>query len=305
MGWSRILCIEFRSDKKNARIWQLAENFYRGELSVLERAEHIDELRILVQTKSEEGQVAPPGGSQPKEFGIKKTAKALGLTNEEVRRAKAMAAMSPKAKAKVKELGLDDNQRALLEIAAQPTPKAQLRAVNKIVERKRADHERNASPPTGNKKTTADMDAIEADISKKETALESLQSELAADRKRLRQIHDKLAVQDKVALPPRKQSAAAAHAQPGSEVRSEVTLGVDGVAADEVASSAPKPTDEGIPAFLDRRPLSPEDERAFDAIMVVWTSSGLQSMCSNASAVVRERFIAEVRAITASRWAAE
>ena len=56
-----------------------------------------------------------------------------------------------------------------------------------------------------------------------------------------------------------------------------------------------------IPPFLDRRPLSHDDQHAYDAIMAVWTSCGLQSMCCNASAVVRERFIAEIRAITLPR----
>jgi hypothetical protein len=62
----------------------------------------------------------------------------------------------------------------------------------------------------------------------------------------------------------------------------------------KVASpSAPPLSDEDIPAFLDRRPLSAEDQRLFDVIMAALNS---------ASAVVRERVRAElVRANTSSR----
>ena len=47
----------------------------------------------------------------------------------------------------------------------------------------------------------------------------------------------------------------------------------------------PPLSDEDIPAFLDRRPLSAEDQRVFDVIMAAWNS---------ASAVVRERVRAEL-----------
>ncbi len=98
----------------------------------------------------------------------------------------------------MRKLGLDDNQRALLEIASQPTPKAELRTVREIVELKRAAaHARNGSVAAvvGNKKTTAEINTLEADIREKQESLERLQGKLAANRKRLREIEDKLAIQ--------------------------------------------------------------------------------------------------------------
>jgi hypothetical protein len=66
-------------------------------------------------------------------------------------------------------------------------------------------------------------------------------------------------------------------------------------AAKEIAGPlTPPPTDEEIPAFLDRRPLSPENQHAFDGIKVAW-SRDLQTLWRTATAVVRERFIAEIR----------
>jgi hypothetical protein len=52
------------------------------------------------------------------------------------------------------------------------------------------------------------------------------------------------------------------------------------------------PSDD-IPPFLDRRPLSPEDQRAYDAIKATLNSHVLPSW-NRASTVVRERIIAEV-----------
>lgn len=159
LGWDGILCVELCGDKTDARLWQLMENLYRAELTVLERAEHIDELRTLVQTKIKGGQFTPPGGRQPKDAGIKKTAKVLGLTREEVRRAKAIAGISSKAKKAAKSAKLDNSQRALLEIAKQLTPKAQLRAVKEIVERKRAERALRAS--AAKQKATAEIAATQ------------------------------------------------------------------------------------------------------------------------------------------------
>ena len=60
-------------------------------------------------------------------------------------------------------------------------------------------------------------------------------------------------------------------------------------AAPEAAATAPAgqltPPSEEIPAFLDRRPLSPEDQCAFDVIMAAYNI---------ASPVVRERVRAEI-----------
>jgi hypothetical protein len=56
--------------------------------------------------------------------------------------------------------------------------------------------------------------------------------------------------------------------------------------ATEIAGPlTPPPSDDDIPAFLDRRPLSPEDQRAFDLIMAA---------LNDVSALVRERVRAEL-----------
>ena len=201
LGWDAIPSVELYGENVDARTWQLHENLCRADLTVLERAEHIEEQRKLVQQKSEGGQVAPPGGYQPKDVGVKKTAKALGLTREEVRRSKVIAALSAKTKAEVRKLGLDDNQAALLEIAKQPATSAQLRAVAEIVARKHAELVRyvSAVPGATDKKTAERIKALEADIQLKAGIVERVNDALAAGRKRLHEIHDKVAVDDALA----------------------------------------------------------------------------------------------------------
>jgi hypothetical protein len=62
-------------------------------------------------------------------------------------------------------------------------------------------------------------------------------------------------------------------------------------AAETKGPLTPPPGDDDIPAFLDRRPLSLEDQRAFDAIMAALNA---------ASPVVRERVRAEL--VRANAW---
>jgi hypothetical protein len=66
------------------------------------------------------------------------------------------------------------------------------------------------------------------------------------------------------------------------------------------ASSVKIPPDLEIPPFLDRRPLSADDQAAFDSIMAAWTNSAAPDALLRASPVVQERFIATVRAEIAS-----
>jgi len=49
LGWTKIPVFTIPGDEIEARPWELAENLYRAELTVLERAEHIDELRVIIR----------------------------------------------------------------------------------------------------------------------------------------------------------------------------------------------------------------------------------------------------------------
>ena len=83
----------------------------------------------LIKKRAKGAQVAQPGGRQPHDKGLSKTAKQLGISREEVRRSKKIAGISPKAKTAAKNVGLDDNQAALLKAAKESTPKGQIKTV--------------------------------------------------------------------------------------------------------------------------------------------------------------------------------
>src|ERR1700738_2962003 len=66
-GW--IPCFE-KYEEVDGYLWERSEHIYRAELRVLERAEAINEMRQAILQQG--GQVAPPGGRQPKDIGIKR-----------------------------------------------------------------------------------------------------------------------------------------------------------------------------------------------------------------------------------------
>jgi ParB/RepB/Spo0J family partition protein len=105
-----------------ARMWEIAENLHRAELTKLERAEQIEEWRELVL------KVSTP--EQPREAGIRKTADELGIDPAAVVHARKIASITPEAKEAAQEAGIDDNQSKLLQVAKE----APERQVAKVIE---------------------------------------------------------------------------------------------------------------------------------------------------------------------------
>ena len=136
-------------DDIEAQLWRISENLHRNELGALERAEQIAEFARLAQEKADAAKIklhaahsqgeqiatapsevsrqvgAKPQGGRP-ESGSRAAARDLGLTEQEVRRSRTIAALSDMAKAKAVDLGLDRNQSALLDAAKAPTREAQI-----------------------------------------------------------------------------------------------------------------------------------------------------------------------------------
>lgn len=104
LGWETVPCIVLDGDERDARLWEIAENLHRADLSAVERAEHVDEWRKLTLEKV--AQVAPPsGGDQPAERGHRKTAETLGISREAVRRAEKIAALPRPVRDQAREEG--------------------------------------------------------------------------------------------------------------------------------------------------------------------------------------------------------
>lgn len=115
-----------------ARMWEIAENLHRAELTKLQRADNIAEWVQLCEeerAKDISSQVdrkgRPEGGSEA-------AARELGIERNEVHRSVKIAAISDEAKHAAHDAGIDDNQSKLLAVAREP----QDRQVAKVYELK-------------------------------------------------------------------------------------------------------------------------------------------------------------------------
>jgi ParB-like chromosome segregation protein Spo0J len=145
LGWDEIPCIELEATDREVKIWEIVENLHRAELTVLERSDLSTELVRLYADDAAEvpkklaqvGQVSGKGG-RGITGGVAAAARDLGKPRATVQRDLKIGSTAPEAKEAARVAGLGDNQSALLKIAAEPTPEAQVAKVAQIVEHKRS-----------------------------------------------------------------------------------------------------------------------------------------------------------------------
>ena len=266
LGWKKIDAIQLSGGKKDARLWEDSENLHRVELTVLERSERIERWRRHFKKMAKASQVAGPGGRQPKDAGITKTAQKLGFSVDEVSRAKKISRIFPKVKAKVNKLGLGDNQAALLAIAKAPTPKAQRAKLKAIVKRKNAPRRKAATPSKNGKTAQAEEQTVLlAEVEDGMREADKLKRELRGERKKRRKLKKLLAKARSADAPEAPAITSPPTAPP--PLPDAATVGVAS------PSIAPLPVISGDP------------ETAFAALKAAW---------DNAPVAVRSRFYAEV-----------
>ncbi len=117
LGMEQIRVVFVTGDDIECRLWEIAENLHRAELTKLERAEQIEEWRRLTAEKKG-AQLVHPCGEQPHDIGVSATAKELGVSRPEVQRSAKIAGLTEEAKQAAREAGIDDNQSALLKVAS-------------------------------------------------------------------------------------------------------------------------------------------------------------------------------------------
>ena len=137
LGWKRIPVHQEEGSELDARLWEIAENLHRAELTALEKAGHIAEwIRLVDEREAVSAQVAPKlsargrAGEGRPESGVKAAARKLGIERTEAQRAVKIDALTPEAKAEAVSLRLDGNQAALLRAQrAGPTQEQQIEAL--------------------------------------------------------------------------------------------------------------------------------------------------------------------------------
>lgn len=141
LGWDYIDAFVMEGDETDARLWEIAENLHRSELTVQERSEQIAEWVRLVSSKLAETTREGRPGAQAA------AARELGASASDVKRAVKIASITEEAKEAARVAGLDDNQSALLKVAA-AEPEAQADLVHWLADQKaerRGKRETNAA----------------------------------------------------------------------------------------------------------------------------------------------------------------
>ncbi len=154
LGEKKVDAVYFDVDEQGALLLEISENLDRGELTALERAEHIDKKVQLIRARRNAAQTAIPGGRQPKDKAISASARELSHSRDVISRSSRIAGMSDAAKAKATELELDDNESALLKIAKKK-PNEQIAMAEQLGVKKK----RTAKAP----KKLADVESVRAD----------------------------------------------------------------------------------------------------------------------------------------------
>jgi ParB family chromosome partitioning protein len=236
LGRTDIDAVFVDCDETDARLREISENLHRVDLTVLEHAEHVAEWTRLTEARTKVLQIATPaGGQQPAEKGVRKAARDLGLDASTVSRSVKIDDIAPEAKKAAKDVGLDKNQTALLAIAKEATPTAQVAMVREIAARK-ARPRMSRPRPAGGGETM-----VSAEI-------ECLKVEAVDTTDRLPKVDEELG---DVRLAP-------THAPSG-----EVTA----------AGPAQHDADDSIPAIFERGPLSREHEELFAILTTAWANS--------------------------------
>ena len=178
LGWTHIRAEFMTGDETDARLWEIAENLHRAELTALEHDEQVAEwVRLTEARRVVSGQIVhkpgrPKGGIAEAARRLPVTGKTQHARRKTVERSIKVASVSPEAKAAAKEAGLDDHRSAMLEIAKQKTPEAQIQKVHQIVARKAASRGKGQSRRTEKRGTVkaneaASDQALSADDNKK------------------------------------------------------------------------------------------------------------------------------------------
>jgi hypothetical protein len=110
---------------RETRMWEISKNLQRAELTKLERSDQVAEWVKLCDEEPEkvssQVEIKPEGGSP--EEGERTAARELGLDKEEINRSVKIASITPEAKEAAINVGIDNNESKLLQVAEEEPEK--------------------------------------------------------------------------------------------------------------------------------------------------------------------------------------
>jgi len=142
LGWTKVPAAIFTGDDDTARLWQLAENLARCDLTALQRAEHLAEFVALKGV-----QIGQVSGGRGHTGGISAAARDLGTSRAEIYRAREIAGLAPEAKTAAVHLGLADNAFVLGSAASKPGAQAQIAELRREAAKRARWREARVRPP--------------------------------------------------------------------------------------------------------------------------------------------------------------
>lgn len=128
LGWKTVECDVF-SDEIAAEKWEISENIHRADLTIEQRGAQVKRwIDLTIEQMKREGnpqnlQVAKieskraDGKGHRPEGGVDAAARELGLESTEAHRLVSIGGLSETARETARQVGLDDNQTALLAAA--------------------------------------------------------------------------------------------------------------------------------------------------------------------------------------------
>ena len=137
LGVESVLVRLVDMDDVEARMWTISENLHRAELTEVQRSQQIAEFVQLAEEKRAAGITVQVGQKLPgrPEGGISAASRDLNMTRHEVRRAQTIAALPETTLAAAEDLGLENNQSALLAATRAEDPDEQVEVLETIAER--------------------------------------------------------------------------------------------------------------------------------------------------------------------------
>jgi len=139
LGMQLIPCVVFEGTDIEARLWEIAENLHRADLSVLERSEHVAEwIRLSEEELVQSAPVSARGRTEGRgnKGGVRAAVRELGIEHTAAVRATKIAGLSDEAKEAARDAGLDRKQAALLTAARAETPQEQVAEIRRLAEAK-------------------------------------------------------------------------------------------------------------------------------------------------------------------------